>query len=105
MDGLYGLHLVGEKMITVIRLNSSKLECYPIENVKPYLRPLKDMSDDEREEFRSKDGVMSYSPQQDEWVLCAFCAEAYDWLGSNYFDYRGLIEKGLAIEAPEGMYD
>ena len=22
-----------------------------------------------------------------------------------HFDYRGLIEKGLAIEAPEGMYD
>ena len=28
-----------------------------------------------------------------------------DWLNVHYFDYRGLIEKGLAIEAPEGMYD
>lgn len=23
---------------------------------------------------------------------------------SNHFDYRGLIEKGLALEAPEDMY-
>lgn len=28
-----------------------------------------------------------------------------DWLNAHYFDYRGLIKKGLAIEAPEDMYD
>jgi hypothetical protein len=27
-----------------------------------------------------------------------------DWLNSHHFDYSGLIEKGLALEAPEGMY-
>lgn len=27
-----------------------------------------------------------------------------DWLNAHHFDYHGLIEKGLAIEAPEGMY-
>jgi hypothetical protein len=27
-----------------------------------------------------------------------------DWLNAHHFDYRGLIEKGLAIEAPSGMY-
>ena len=27
-----------------------------------------------------------------------------DWLNSHHFDYRGLIEKGLALPAPEGMY-
>jgi len=30
--------------------------------------------------------------------------EVYDYLNSIHIDYRGLIEKGLAIEAPEGMY-
>lgn len=29
---------------------------------------------------------------------------AQDYLNSIYVDYRGLIEKGLALEAPEGMY-
>jgi hypothetical protein len=28
----------------------------------------------------------------------------YDWLNAHHFDYRGLIEKGLALEAAEGMY-
>ena len=27
-----------------------------------------------------------------------------DWLNEHHFDYRGLIEKGLALEAPEDMY-
>ena len=28
-----------------------------------------------------------------------------DYYNSNHIDYRGFIEKGLAIEAPEGMYN
>ena len=28
----------------------------------------------------------------------------FDFLNSHHFDYRGLIEKGLALEATEGMY-
>ena len=27
-----------------------------------------------------------------------------DWLNEHHFDYRGLIEKGLALEAPKDMY-
>lgn len=105
MNGLYSLHLIGETMITVKHISSSKLYCFPIEEVKPFLRPLSNMTDEEREAFRSKDGVMSYSPQHDSWALCAFAATAYDWLSENHFDYRGLIPKGLANEAPEGMYE
>jgi hypothetical protein len=28
-----------------------------------------------------------------------------DWFNAHHFDYRGLIERGLALEAPEGMYN
>ena len=31
--------------------------------------------------------------------------EKEDWLNEHHFDYRGLIEKGLALEAPEWMYN
>lgn len=31
--------------------------------------------------------------------------ESYDYLNSIHIDYRGLIEKGLALEAPKGMYE
>ena len=30
--------------------------------------------------------------------------ESLDYLNSIHVDYRGLIPKGLALEAPEGMY-
>lgn len=30
--------------------------------------------------------------------------EQVDWLNAHHFDYRGLIEKGLALKAPKGMY-
>ena len=32
-------------------------------------------------------------------------SEFIDWLNENHFDYRGLIPMGLALEAPEGMYN
>lgn len=32
------------------------------------------------------------------------CHLSVDWLNAHHFDYRGLITKGLALEAPEGMY-
>ena len=28
-----------------------------------------------------------------------------DWLNEHHFDYRGLIDKGLALEAPDNMYN
>lgn len=74
------------------------------QTIKPYLRQMSSMTDEERDEFRSLGGVMSYSPEHDHWAISAFSPEAYDYLNSHYFDYRGLIEKGLALEAPKGMY-
>lgn len=70
----------------------------------PLLRPMSNMTEEEREEFRIIGGVMSHNPQNDSWAISAFTPEAYDWLLAHHFDFRGLIEKGLAIEATEGMY-
>lgn len=70
-----------------------------------YLRPMSSMTDEERAEYRELGGVMSYSPQHDTWAMCAFAPEAYDWLNKKQFDYRGLISMGLALEAPEDMYN
>ena len=69
--------------------------------VKPYLRPMPSMDGAEvleyiglKESIVASDGA-TYSFETDESI---------DWLNANHFDYRGLIEKGLALEAPEGMY-
>lgn len=63
--------------------------------VKPYLRLMSSMTEEEKidyQAFFNYDGV----EYPDEYI---------DWLNKNMFDYRGLIEKGLAIEALEGMYN
>ena len=33
-----------------------------------------------------------------------FSCSVIDWLNAHHFDYHDLIEKGFALEAPEGMY-
>ena len=68
-------------------------------DVKPYLRPMSSMTDEERDDFRRVGGVMSHNVQNDTWALSAFSPEAYDWLNKNAFDYRGLIPMGLALES------
>ena len=50
--------------------------------------------------------MSSMTDEEKEEYINTFLAmwDAVDWLNAHHFDYRGLIEKGLAIEAPEGMY-
>ena len=73
-----------------------------IENIKPYLRPMSSMTEEERNILCS----FIYGIEQVYLEIgIKYCAEALDWLNARHFDYRGLIEKGLALEAPEGMYN
>lgn len=58
-----------------------------IEDVKPYLRPLSSMTEEEK--WEEQNTVMKF---------------LQDFYNERHLDYRGLIEKGLALEAPEGMY-
>lgn len=69
-----------------------------IESVKPYLRPMSSMTEEEKNEDAMFFRAFSCSMYEREAV------ERIDWLNEHHFDYRGLIEKGLALEAPEGMY-
>lgn len=72
-----------------------------IETVKPYLRPMSSMTKEECEECMPLFDVMDDNYiSHEEWSYRAF-----DWLNAHHFDYRGLIEKGLALEAPEGIYE
>ena len=69
-------------------------------NLRPYLRPMSSMTEEEEDEYmiaRQKDIAEAY--------IHATPQNAIDWLNEHHFDYRGLIEKGLALEAPEGMYN
>ncbi len=79
-----------------------------IKNVKPYLRPMSSMTEEERIELSCLFGGIPdedyiYKPYTD--IPYSTFGEVIDWLNAHHFDYRGLIEKGLALEAPEGMYE
>jgi len=102
-----------------------------IYNIKPYLRPMSSMTEEEKLHVELKygffyhDGVLdnvhifetmgtydrdgNYDPpskyREQRRVTIEQVLDFIHWLNSHHFDYRGLIEKGLALEALEGMYE
>lgn len=82
----------------------------------PYLRPISSMTEEEKAEFYKlkqfsvtvimPNGVSLLKPtyivdlEEDGEGL----NHLYDWLNAHHFDYRNLIEKGLALEASKDMY-
>ena len=73
---------------------------FPIEHIKPYLRPMSSMTGKELDECR----VTCKYRQVGQSVLDCATPQTIDYLISHHFDYRGLIPMGLALEAKEGMY-
>ena len=72
------------------------------ENLRYYLRPLSSMTEEERKEYEL---LGNHCIVTSIGFIHLEAAPLIDWLNAHYFDYRGLVEKGLAIEAPEGMYN
>ena len=69
-------------------------------DVKPYLRPMSSITVEERDEVKKH-------MKREQIVNVGFyhaTEKTYDWYNAHHFDYRGLIEKGLALEAHEDMY-
>ena len=77
-------------------------------NVKPYLRSLSSMTEEEKELCRSFKRDIMYQGFGD---IELYMNRYVKWLDSEHFDWRTndngktLIELGLALEAPEGMYN
>ena len=83
-------------------LTTSTIDYFMSWAVQPYLRPMSSMTEEEVFEFiQISDSVLRIGKKKS---TCILSLEQTDWLNSHHFDYRGLIEKGLALEAPEGMY-
>lgn len=77
---------------------------YDIENIKPYLFPLSSMNEEQKKTLKvmcdwndeEADAQSILVLYQKHFVMKT---DVIDWLNENHFDYRGLIEKGLAIDA------
>lgn len=73
-----------------------------IKDIKPYLRPMSSMTVEESIEYGK---TLTCHIGRDNCTYTHQTFKSFDWLNTHHFDYRGLIEKGLALEAPEGMYN
>ena len=79
--------------------------------IKPYLRPMSSMTEEEKWEIydwlvENDIDWFDFNKLRLDEILISFDSSwlLVDWLNANHFDYRGLIEKGLALEAPEDIY-
>ena len=68
----------------------NKTKVYNVEDIKPYLFPLSSMTEEEKLMY---EGLMIGTDN------ISYMLDVIDWLNANYFDYRGLIEKGIAIDS------
>lgn len=62
----------------------------------PYLRPMSSMTEEEQ---RTLDSMCNGVEMVSRLSGLKMFDKAFNWLNENHFDYRGLIEKGLAIDA------
>lgn len=82
----------------------------------PYLRPLSSMTEDEiKELYKIEPSAVVYGASETKTIRIVDdinqlgiemdkMNNVIDFLNSHHFDHRGLIERGLALEAPKGMY-
>lgn len=103
--------------------NGDIISEYDVEDIHPYLRPMSSMTHEEIVEINSM-GFAYWTTMINNdlraWGLMSLLdaiithhkmAKLIDWLNKKMFDYRKddegktMIEKGLALEAPEGMYN
>ena len=75
--------------------------CPLVEEVRPYLRPLSSMTEEEDKDWQFYKNRIAESCDE---LLNERIMELHDWFHRKHFDYRGLIPMGLALEAPKGMY-
>ena len=79
-----------------------------IDAFKPYLFPLSSMTEEQREEFLNiqteerqilLNALIEYKSGKYDKIPIIAPYKQIEWLNKNHFDYRGLIEKSLALDA------
>lgn len=72
-----------------------------ISKIKPYLRPLSSMTEEEKKEFESFGWRVDELDNNYPWAHTGKIENVLlglNWLNAYHFDYRGLIPMGLAFE-------
>lgn len=84
-----------------VNINTTVRDTFSINDVKPYLRPMSSMTEEQKKEYRKvcelDTEILSKHPMDGTPFPALYNSQ--DWLNKNHFDYRGLIPMGLAIDA------
>ena len=80
---------IGSNFTLISGLGFDTYEC------KPYLFPLSSMTEEQNKEF----ALLQTDVHISGFLFASDCSNMIDWLNKNHFDYSGLIEKGLAVNA------
>lgn len=100
-EGVYTVESIDTSLNTIIA--DSERSCvevivgYDDSEIKPYLFSMSSMTEEQWEEYQKIRMI--------DWVhgdingTFINAGLIVDWLNTHHFDYRGLIEKGLAIDA------
>ena len=107
----YGVKIrVNDKIETVEGINildnivefGTYMAC-DIDEVKPYLFPMSSMTEEQHTDMFNyyHNAEIEEVYASGDYLKAAYIGDdkKYEWLNRNHFDYRGLIEKGLAIDA------
>lgn len=93
-----------------IKLDTYDKYTLDISDIKPYLFPLSSMTKEQlfevqeilgKNEIEIKNEFISIIDSDRNTISYSEILAVLEWFNKNHFDYRGLIEKGLAIDATE----
>jgi hypothetical protein len=110
VDGTSGMitsiKIVPHGTFVTVYFNRDSVEDASLEDIKPYLRSLSSMTEEERGQYM--DFIeWSYNDYDGTTTTCIDKERLHEYLNfiySHHLDDNNLIERGLVLEAPEGMY-
>ena len=76
----------------------------PVELIKPYLRPLFSMTEEEKRELMILWNEDFVGTKDTSYIYPCY-TKTTAFYQSHHFDYMGLIPRGLAIEAGKEIYE
>ena len=85
-----------------IKLDTRDNYTINVSDVKPYLFPLSSMTEKQKMFLKQQNWCIAISTSG----TIETTVEGIDWLNKNHFDFRGLIEESLALDATNlGIYE
>ena len=93
-EGVYTVESIDPSLNNIIGYSERKFDEVIVGDddyeIKPYLFPMSSMTEEEKLMY---EGLMIGTDN------ISYMLDVIDWLNANHFDYRGLIDKSLALDA------